>query len=125
MVEKRLSPDQRHALKDILGSFQQIESAVYFTPESLQEQYALNPQEAVEICGVIGLTMSKVANHSDCSDNGIIVERGVIRKFAGMIINNPPGSRNVADTETGFEHSVPGYSRRGRNHANRAKAVKR
>ena len=119
------SPEQRKIFSDISNG---LENSPIF---EIEIPPSISGNEMQQIFSTIALVLLRVqraniplANPSPISDIPSSDLRPFVRRHSATIINNPPGSRNLREANNGFEHSIPGYSKRGRNHGDRTRAVK-
>ena len=83
-MERRLTEGQKKALKFIAGVLGEKTTTILKGP--LAEEFGLSKPELEQVLGIIGLTL----HHADRKLGGKGLSPRDKRRFAAMVINNPP-----------------------------------
>ena len=84
-MERRLTERQKKALEFIAGVLDEETTTILKGP--LAEKFGLSEAELRQVLGIIGLTL----HHADRKLGGKGLSPRDKRRFAAMVINNPPG----------------------------------
>lgn len=121
MKERCLTEGQKGALgffAQVLGEENSGNSQIIVNKQPLAEAFNLSPRELGQVGAIIGL----VFHYASRKTGGEGIDPRLKRRFAGTLVNNPPGSRQIYEEEHGKLHIPGGYSRTGRNHGGRVKS---
>lgn len=117
-MERQLNNRQRYALEFIANTLVEEDGPLTILKDPLAEEFGLSLAELNQIIGIVGLTL----HHVDRRFEGDGLPKVDRRRFAAMIINNPPGSRQAREEKQGKFHTPKGYFSTGRNHSGQRRA---
>jgi hypothetical protein len=112
-MERQLTERQKEALKFIAGVLSEETTTILKGP--LAEEFRLSHEELNQVVGIVGLVIHKV----DRQLGGRGLPERDKRRFAAMVINNPPGSAQIREEKQGKIHIPKGRFPTGRNHSGR------
>lgn len=121
MSEIRLTKQQTDALRlfvDVLSNPTFSDINEYTVIKWKLEELGLDPHSLEQVIATIVLTF----HYASKVGGGSGIDQKLKRRYAGAIINNPPGSRQLWEEDHGKVHTPKGHFPNGRNHSGRAKA---
>jgi hypothetical protein len=113
---ERLTKGQKKALEFIAGVLGEEETTTIFKGP-LAKEFGLSEAELKKVLGIVVLTL----HHADRKLGGEGLPPRDKRRFAAMVINNPPGSAQIREEKQGKIHIPKGRFPTGRNHSGRIK----